>query len=75
MIKIVKLYYDSYEFKYGDGFFPLLYKDKSCDSEIDIIFELYNRELTQRSGPPIKGYDGNTYNEIVEHILALVYNK
>jgi len=55
--------------KYGDGFYPMTVRDTSCDSKIDILFELYDNELTQLSGPPIKGYDGNTYNEIVNLIL------
>jgi len=59
------MYYDSYEMNYGDGFYPLVYKEQSCDSQIDIDFELYDCELTQLSGPPIKGYDGITYQQIV----------
>ena len=66
MQKIIKMYYDSYEKNNGDGFYPMLFKDQSCDSEIDIFFELYDGELTQLSGPSIKGYDGNTYNEILK---------
>ena len=60
------MYYDDYEKKYGDGFYPTVFKNQSCNSEIDILFELYEGELTQLSGPPIKGYDGNTYNEILK---------
>ena len=60
------MYYDSYEMKNGDGFYPMVFKDQSCDSEIDILFELYDGELTQLSGPSIKGYDGNTYNLIIK---------
>ena len=59
------MYYDSYEMKNGDGFYPVVYKDNSCDSQMDITFELYDGELTQLSGPPIKGYDGTTYNDII----------
>ena len=66
MQKIIKMYYDSYEMKNGDGFYPMVFKDQSCDSEIDILFELYDGELTQLSGPSIKGYDGNTYNLIIK---------
>jgi len=65
MKKIITMYYDSYEMKNGDGFYPMVYKDKSCDSQIDILFELYDDELTQLSGPLIKGYDGNTHNDII----------
>ena len=55
------MYYDSYELKNGDGFYPSAYSDNASDSQIDIEFELYDDELTQLSGPTIKGYDGNTY--------------
>ena len=65
MQKTITMYYDSYEMKNGDGFYPMVYKDNSCDSQIDITFELYDGELTQLSGPLIKGYDGNTYNDII----------
>jgi hypothetical protein len=65
MRKVIELYFDSYEAKFGDGFYPLTRKDASCDSTIQIEFELYDGELTQLTGPPIKGYDGNTYNEII----------
>lgn len=68
--KVVTLYYDSYEFKNGDGFYPLTFKDKSCDSEIDILFEVYDFELTQLSGPLIRGYDGNTKSEIIRLVTA-----
>ena len=65
MQKIIKMYYDLYEMKYGDGFYPLTFKEHKSNIEIDILFELYDGELTQLSGPKIKGYDGNTYNEIL----------
>ena len=66
MQKNITLYYDSYEKNNGDGFYPMVHKDQSCDSTIDIQFELYDGELTQLSGPQIKGYDGNTYNDIIK---------
>ena len=65
MKKTITMYYDSYEMRNGDGFYPLVYKDQSCDSQINIDFELYDGELTQLSGPSIKGYDGITYQQIV----------
>lgn len=59
------MYYDSYEKNYGDGFYPLVYKDKSCDAQIDIEFEMCDWMLNQVSGPIIHGYDGDTYNQII----------
>jgi hypothetical protein len=67
--KVIKMYYDSFEFKYGDGFYPIPYKINGYDSEIDILFQYYDHELTQLSGPLIKGYDG-FYSEIVKLILV-----
>ena len=71
MKKNIKLYFDSYEVKFGDGFYPMITRDSSCDSEINIDFELYDDELTQLSGPFINGYDGNTYNEIIRLIICI----
>ena len=66
MKKKITLYYDSYEKNYGDGFYPLLIKDRSCDAQIDILFELIDGiTLVQLSGPTIHGWDGDTYNQIV----------
>lgn len=70
MKKTITLYYDSYEKNYGDGFYPLIYKDLSCDKQIDIDFELIDGNLIQRNGPPISGYDGNTYTDIIKLILS-----
>ena len=64
MQKTITMYYDSYEMNNGDGFYPLIYKDQSCNCQIDILFEFYDNELTHLSGPHIKGYDGTTYNDI-----------
>ena len=69
MQKLITMYYDSYEKNNGDGFYPLIYNDQSCDCQIDILFELYENELTQLSGPQIKGYDGNTYSEIIKQFF------
>ena len=69
MKKTITLYYDLYEKNYGDGFYPLLYKDLSCNQQIDIDFELIDNKLIQHNGPSIKGYDGNTYNDIIKIIL------
>jgi len=70
MRKVIELYFDSYEAKFGDGFYPLTYKDASCDSTIQIEFEYYDSELFQLTGPQIKGYDGNTYNEIIRAMVT-----
>ena len=60
------MYYDSYEMYFGDGFYPLLYKEFPNYSEIDITFEIYGNNLVQLSGPKITGYDGTTYQELLK---------
>jgi hypothetical protein len=66
ILKTIRLYYDDYEKKYGDGFYPQIHKDASCSTEIDIDFALINGELVQLSGDTIHGYDGDTYSSIIK---------
>ena len=68
MKKTVTLYYDPYEMKFGDGFFPV-FERKDGYKSIDIVFEYYNNELSQLSGPDIDGYDGLVYSQIVKAII------
>jgi hypothetical protein len=74
MKKVVTMYFDSYESTFGDGFYPMVHPDQSCDSQIDIEFELHDRKLTQLTGPIIKGYDGDTYNDIIESFFTNTSN-
>ena len=66
MLKYITLYYDSYEAKHGDGFYPLTYMDQSCDTEIEIGFELVNGTWMQATGPHIHGYD--EYNKVLNFL-------
>ena len=68
MLKYITLYYDSYEAKFGDGFYPLTYKDQSCDTEIKIGFEFINGNWSQATGPSIHGYDGNEYSKVMAQL-------
>ena len=54
-----KLYYDFYEFYGGDGFFPILKKDETCNSEEDIIFYYVSEKncWQQINGICISGLD------------------
>jgi len=70
MKRVLTLYYDSYEANYGDGFYPMLVRDTSCDSSIDVAFEYYDGELVQLSGPKIKGYDGSTHRDIIREMSS-----
>ena len=65
MKKLITMYYDSYEKNYVDGFYPLIYKTNSCNTEIQIEFELINGKLVHNQ-PYIDGYDGTTYEDILK---------
>ena len=65
MIKYIKLYYDSYEKSFGDGFYPLTKKDNSNINEITIGFKFIDDYWQQCTEDSIKGLDGN------EHYLLL----
>ena len=57
IIKYITLYYDSYEKNFGDGFYPLTFKDKSCNESVDIGFEYINGVWAQYTENCIKGFD------------------
>ena len=65
VMKFITLYYDSYEAKFGDGFYPQTQPDRSCSDEIEIGFELVHGTWTQVTGPRIHGYDGNEYTKVM----------
>ena len=65
MKKLITMYYDSYEKFHGDGFYPLLYKERPSYTEIQIEFELINGRLVHNQ-PYIDGYDGTTYEDILK---------
>ena len=64
------MYYDDYEFRNGDGFYPMINFGGAYEKQVDIEFELYDGKLTQLSGPYICGYDGNTKQEIIKIMLG-----
>ena len=57
-IKLVILYYDSYEKNFGDGFYPQTTFSKGF-TEIEIEFRYSNGFWRQCSGDNIHGLDGN----------------
>ena len=69
MRKVIRMYYDDYEYRNGDGFYPLVVRDGPCQTPIDIEFELYDNELTQVSGPRLMGYDSDTKEQIIKIML------
>ena len=74
MLTYVTLYYDDYEAKNGDGFYPLTYNNASCDTEIEIGFEFINGTWMQATGPHIHGWDGNEYSKVMK-LLNEQYKK
>ena len=65
--KTIKLYYDSYEKNFGDGFYPLI-KFLNGYDEIDIEFKYSNGCWRQMSGDNIHGLDGNQKNLLLEKL-------
>jgi hypothetical protein len=51
------MYYDSYEYEFGDGFYPQINKD-DLDSELTINFVLNENVWTQTNSSTIVGLDG-----------------
>ena len=68
----VNLHYDWYEYKFGDGFYPLTANNDANNlHNIDIIFDLTNGIWCQRDKMPIRGLDGNQGDQL---LLLLNHN-
>jgi len=55
------LFYDTYEYEFGDGFYPTIEKDDISNKQIEIQF-LYNKKQNcwvQQNEIVISGLDGN----------------
>jgi hypothetical protein len=65
--KTIKLYYDSYEKNFGDGFYPLITPTHGY-TETDIQFKYSNGCWRQMSGDSIHGFDGNEKNILLEKL-------
>lgn len=69
------LYYDKYEYEFGNGFYPVIEKNNSCSEEIVISF-LYNKfynSWVQIDEPLIYGFhDDNGFNLL--NIMNEKYN-
>jgi hypothetical protein len=61
----VKMYFDEYEKYFGDGFYPLLEKEKD-NSQITISFEYINDCWMQKSQDEITGLDGDIGKNLLE---------
>ena len=62
----IKMYYDIYEEKFGDGFYPLSFNESGTLTQIDILFtefQMLNGEIVWKQDNkinPIMGLDGST---------------
>jgi len=65
VVKYITLFYDSYEKRFGDGFYPCAKYVKGWDSII-IGFKLIDGCWQQVTGDRITGYDGNARDEILQ---------
>ena len=64
VVKYITLYYDAYEKKYGDGFYPSTTFVKGYES-ILTGFKNANGCWKQVTGDPIKGFDGDERNNVL----------
>jgi hypothetical protein len=64
----VKMYYDEYEKYFGDGFYPLLQKEKQDNTQIIISFEYKNNCWIQKSHDEINGLDGEIGKQLLEQL-------
>jgi hypothetical protein len=64
LVKIITLYYDSYEKNFGDGFYPQTTFVQGYES-INIQFNFTDGCWQQSSGDPITGFDGNERKNIL----------
>jgi len=65
VLKYITLYYDDYEKKYGDGFYPSTLFEKGYESLLT-GFKNANGYWIQISGDPITGFDGNEKNNVLK---------
>jgi hypothetical protein len=69
-------YYDAYEFRYGDGFYPtfdLQGEPYDAQSEISFVYNATLRGWVQVSGYYIQGLDGNFGARLLERLNSPNY--
>ena len=67
------VYYDTYEYQFGDGFYPHLQRKNQMDGRIKVGFGIVNNEWIQTTGPYIDGLDGNSGAEFLEYMNSNFY--
>jgi len=79
----VKMYYDSYEYEYGDGFYPVTQNISPCTTEINISFIIYveyNNTFWKQTNDnhnykPIYGLDGDQREILLKQLNNLSIKK
>ena len=77
----IKLYYDSYEYEYGDGFYPVTENISPCTTEINISFTIYVEynnifwKQTNDKYKPIYGLDGDQRELLLKQLNNLSIKK
>ena len=77
----VKMYYDSYEYEYGDGFYPVTQNISPCTTEINISFIIYVEynntfwKQTNDKYKPIYGLDGDQRDILLKQLNDLSIKK
>lgn len=76
------MYYDSYEYEFGDGFYPVVDEEGPCAKPATITFASEINDLRQIGGNSIRGLDGNNGYKLLTNINAKnktqftrIYNK
>lgn len=74
--RIVDVYYDAYEYKFGDGYFPYIKPDDlSMDAHHVHVFQMENNSWIQLTGPNIQGLDGDGGIRLLELLNAIAENQ
>lgn len=72
--KILDLFYDAYEYKFGDGYYPGDKQEDSFDARQVHVFQKDKNSWVQLTGPNIQGLDGD-YGVKLLKILNASNNK
>jgi len=62
----VIMYYDDYEKYFGDGFYPLVQREKKENTQIKISFKYINDYWIQITQDEITGLDDNNGSKLLE---------
>ena len=68
--RILDLYYDAYEYRIGDGYYPCGKQSSPCDAIQTHVFQKNKNNWIQLTGPTIQGLDGDGGIQLLEILNA-----